>query len=585
MSFRQLRWFRGTFVLAFLTLTLAIAAATTTFSVVDAVVLRKLPFPGEDRLVAVGRISLSNPRPGVVAPQDYFTWRDDATTFSQLGATGGWRSSQVQSGATEETVTTRRVTANFFDVLGTRPVLGRGFTAEEEFEAGNSVAMVSHRLWTSHFSADPGVIGTTVSLGRESRRIVGVMPPGFTYPVGGLGFVDVWIPFVARENERDQANPGRGFSLDVVGRLKDGVTLEQARADLVRLRDRVDAEYPGAFWKDQRVYAASLRDHVIGPAKGWMLLVLGAVARVLLVACANVANLLLVRATARQRDMALRTALGASRGRLFAGVLVESAALAAVCAGAGVVASYWAVGAVRSWLPEGLARASDIAVDGRVVGVAVLATTVTALICGLAPAWQGARVDVVTLLKGEASMGRVRGGRLRSLFLVAEVALVVTLLVGTALLVTSFVRVSRADLGFDPENLIAYPVRSSIQANDDPGVSGSFYDDVIARVSAVPGVVSAAVYEGPRPLAPGGSVRYSIPGFGSETGDDMVAMRAFSPGYVETAGMSVMKNVVEVKYPIPIDRSIRKEYVPFLACRERSRFGSEFEPLVRRRHD
>jgi predicted permease len=540
---RSRRPARGVFVVAFVTLTLAIAAATTTFSVVDAIVLRSLPFPGEDRLVAIGRTSVSNPRPSVVSPQDFFAWRDGATrSFSALAATGFGGSVQLDPDG--EMLTRRRVSSDFFDVLGVRPIVGRGFTPDEEFEAGLEVAVVSHRLWISHFGGDPAAIGTTASFGRESRRIVGVLPPDITYPIGPASFVDVWIPFVANERDRDPAARGRGYSLEVVGRLKDGVTVDQARVELVQVRERFDATYPNTFWQDYRVYAEPLRDHVIGPAKGWMLLVLGAVALVLLVACANVANLLLVRATVRQRDMALRTALGASRQRLFIGVLLESAALAAASAAAGLLASYWAVGVARASLPEGLARASDIALDGRVVVAAVVATTMTALICGLAPAWQGARADVVTLLKGEGA-ARSGGWRVRNVFLVAEVALVLMLLVGTALLVTSFVRVRGVDLGFNPDNLVAFSVRPSIEADDDDDayrrLAATFYAGTIERALSVPGVTSAAVYDGTRPLSSGGTTKYSIPGFGTESGDDMVAMRSMSPGYLETAGMRVVE--------------------------------------------
>jgi len=535
---------RGTLVIAFLTLTLAIAAATTTFSVVDAITLRPLPFPGDDRLVAIARVSAARPQPGFVAPQDYFGWRDGTTAFEALGATGSTRASQLPSSAPDETHATRRITANFFDVLGVPPMIGRGFTSDEEREGAPLVAVISHRLWTTHLGGDPGVLGTTLSFGREERGIVGVMPPGFTYPVGRETHTDVWVPWVPRDNERDPASGGRSYYLEVVGRLRDDATFAQAQAEVARVRDQM-AETSSSFWTDQRAHTALLKDFVIGPARGWMVLALGAVVLVLLVACANVANLLLVRATERERDLALRAALGASRGRLFTGVLLESLGLAAASAAAGVLVSIWGVEIVRSALPEGLARASDIAVNVRVLATAAVAVCATALICGLAPAWQTSRVDVVTLIKGEgASSGSALSGsaRLRGVFLVAEVALVVALLVGTALFVTSFVRVMNVDLGFEPEGLVAFPVAVGVRgedADEQNEIARVFLADVIDRVMAVPGVTAAGIYEGGRPLG-GGGVQYSIEGFGSGSGEDMVEMRAISPGYLDAARMEVV---------------------------------------------
>ncbi|HUF46455.1 MAG TPA: ADOP family duplicated permease [Vicinamibacterales bacterium] len=543
-SLRSLRAAPGTVGVALLTLTLAIAAATTTFSVVDAIVLRRLPFPDEHRLVAISRITASNPRPSPLAPQDYFAWRTGTSSFEALAAFASAGVSRLGPAGAEAPLTTYRATADLFAALGVRPALGRLFTPGDEVAGSEPVALISHRLWTGTFASDPGAVGRVVSVGREQRRIVGVLPPEFTFPVGSDAFTDVWVPYVPRDRDRDLASASRGYSLQVVGRLRSGVTLEQARADVERVRDHIFAEYPTSFWADARPRVVGLRDHVIGPASGWMLLVLGAVALVLLVACVNVANLLLARATSRHRDLAVQRALGASRTRLFSGVLLESGLLAAASAAAGVLLSVWAVDAARALLPEGLSRTSDIALDGRVLSAACLATAVTAIVCGLAPAWHAARTDVVTLMKGDATFaGLGSGGRLRSLFLVVEVAFVIVLLVGTTLFVTSFLRVSRADLGFNPQGLMGLRVLPNVQADDDEGYrqrAQLFFFELTERVSAVPGVMAVGIHDGRVPLQ-GGGVQYSISGFGSERGEDLVDMRAVSPGYLAAAQIRIIE--------------------------------------------
>jgi len=540
---RLLRSSGGTVALAFATLTLAIAVGTTTFSVVDAIVLRRLPFPDEDRLVAISRVDASTPAPRAVTPQDFFAWQAETSSFASLGAAAASSSLPFGPAGQEERLRTFRATSSFFDALGVRPVVGRVFTAEHERPGSDGVVLISHRLWVRHFGADPAAVGTAVTFGRDSRQILGVMPPEFTYPVGVDAFTDVWIPFVPRASERDPASRGRSYYLQVVGRLRADATLEQARAEVETVRNRMAADYRSSGWRDQRAQVLPLRDHIIGPAKGWMLLVLGAVGLVLLVACLNVANLLLVSATSRQRDLAVRTALGASRGRLFRNVLLESVMLGAASAGAGVLMAVWGVDLVRAFLPEGIARASDIAVDSRVLTMACVAAAATALVSGVLPAWHTSRADVVTLIKGDAASGMLAiGGRLRSLFLVVEVAFVATLLVATVLLVSSFVRVSRVDLGFEPRDLLSFRLEPRLDRSDADryrDAANVVFEDVIDRVSRIPGVVAAGVYDGGQPLG-GGYVRYSIAGWGSESGDDQVDMRAISPGYIEAAGMRVL---------------------------------------------
>jgi putative ABC transport system permease protein len=550
-ALRGLRAGRGTTALALVILTLTLAAGTVTFSVVDAVALRSLPFSQSDRLVAIAHL----PRPdGALegsAPQDYFSWRDSVRSFEAVaGAWGGGLLRLDVAGAAVE-LRSARATPNLFDVLRVQPVLGRLFRPEEDTPGHNTVLVLSHAAWTRTFGADPTVIGRRIAVtefqSTATYEIIGVLPPGITYPVTAARPVDVFRPYVATAAERDHASRGRSYGFHVVGRLRPGVTVEQARADVERVNAAVRAAYPGNLMVGSGTVVLSLHDRVVGPAKSWLLLVLAAVACVVIVGCVNAASLLLARAAVRTRELATRAALGASRDRLAGTLLLEGFLLACTASVTAVLLSFWGVEFAKARLPENLARVSTIAIDARVL----IASTAAAVLCGLfaggAPAWRVARHDLFEHMKfGGAVIGGRRQQRSLGAFLVAEVALVTILLVATTLVVTSFIVVTTADLGFDRHDVMTIDVSKPMQdvaKSDRQAVAAVLFAEVLDRVRAVPGVKAAGlVSSGSAPLS-GNSVRYSvvIPGVGDLRGTDSFETRGVSPEYFSAMGLRLVR--------------------------------------------
>jgi predicted permease len=519
---------------------MAIAASTVTFSVVDTVALRRLPFESDGDLIAISRVTSRSPRPDVVAPQDYFLWQEQQTSCEDLAATGPW-TLRVQTDTGTETLVALRASANLLSVLRVTPLYGQFFGPQHQQTGQDLVAVISHGLWVRRFGADPGIVGRPVTFGKETRTVLGVLPAGFEYPVGLERPTEVLIPWVPRAAERDLAFGGRGYYLRVIGRLKPGVTLAQAHAEIDRIAKGVTVEAQRNFWRDARTHVTTLHDLVVGSVGDWMRLLLGAVGLVLLVACANVANLLLARGSVRARELAVRTALGASRVRLARAVALESILLATASAGAGILIAMWGVDVVKAALPTGISRASSIALDLRVLAVTVVAALSTGVIFGAVPAWQASRSDVVTILKAGTPGAGQSKARWRSAFLVIEVALVVALLAGTGLFVMSFIRVLTTDLGFDRHNLVRFEVSRSFQEPDDAARSAqqtAFATAAIDRVRQVPGVVRAGIVSGGTPLS-GQSTRYSVvvPGVGEFDGEDMVELRGVTSEYFQTTGV------------------------------------------------
>lgn len=498
-------------VVALAVLTLSIGATTAIFSVVDGVVLRGLPFDESHRLVAVGERNTRNSSTAALnraSSQSFLDWRERQDVFTALAAVGHSEITvRWNEGTLPENLRAQRVTADFSSVLRTAPLIGRTFSRADENEGGAPIAIISYGLWQRRFGGTPDIIGARLDSHPASFEIVGVMPPGFAYPldtyiVDTRETVNVWLPYVFSSDERVRSND-MGFNLHVVGRLRDRVSIEQAQARLDQITAVIAAETPQ--WVMDRAKVEPLLQVVTRGVRTWMVMLLAAVSFVLLIACVNLANLLLVRATTRTRELGIRAALGASRWDLSRALLLESLVLSLTGAALGVAVASWGVEILRSAIPPEVPRAATIAVDLRVLGATVVAAIVTGVAFGLAP--------VVQFVRPAGAIGFHHGARmatagtqarwLRGTLVVLEVALAVVLLVGSGLFLASFARVTAVNLGLDYRDVLAVRIRVSGTSTDTKQRAqrnGELLGNVLERVHAMPGVEAAAVLGGILPL-------------------------------------------------------------------------------------
>ncbi|HYN10535.1 MAG TPA: ABC transporter permease [Vicinamibacterales bacterium] len=540
-AFRSLRSSKTFTAVALIVLTLGIGASTAVFSVVDAVVLRGLPFDEHDRLVAVGerRPPSSNPDPtrdpqavSSSSPQNYVDWAAQQQVFEAMAAIAGGTFTLREAGAEPEDLRAQRVTADFFKVLRVRPVIGQPFTADNEVDGRHRVAVLSDGLWRRRFGGTPDIIGKAIPLEGGSYEVVGVMPSDFEYPIGPVRPTDLWVPYVVPQDERIRNQGSRSIYLSSIARLRPGVSLEQAQADMDRIASALRTTHP--VWnKDNLAGVRPLRDHIVGArTKSWMLMLLGAVAIVLLIACANVANLLLARASTREREVGIRAALGAGRWRLVRQLLVESLVLALVGTVLATVLAWWAIQILKNSMPDGVPRVTTIALDLRVLGAAAGLSLLTGLLFGIVPALQLSRPDLTMALK-EGARGTSTGAgrqRLRSMLVVAEVALAVVLLVGASLFIGSFITLMHIDPGFDPHHVLTVQVSPRFDPGTRPDHAESFAQ-IVDRVSRAPGVLHASMISGGIPL--GGSMSITtMKVAGKEPPKDSgVSIRRVTPEY------------------------------------------------------
>lgn len=547
-AFRSLRSSKTFTAVALIVLALGIGASTAIFSVVDAVVLRSLPFDEHDRLVAVGErrpippsadptrdpLALSS-----AAPQNYMDWAAQQQVFESIAAIAGSAFTLREPGAEPEDLRAQRVTAGFFDVLRVRPAIGMAFTAGNEVEGRHQVAILSDALWRQRFGGDPAIVGRTIPLEGGSYEVVGVMPAEFAYPVGALRPTEMWVPYVVPPDERTRNPHNFSFYLQTIARLKPGVSVEGAQAQMDQIAAALEQAHP--VWnKDKKVGVRPLRDHLVGAkTRSWMLMLLGAVGIVLLIACANVANLLLARASAREREVGIRAALGAGRWRLVRQLMVESLVLSIAGTILAIVLAWWAVQVLRTSMPAGVPRIAQIALDMRVLGAAAGLSLATGVLFGIVPALQLSRPDLGSALK-EGSRGSgtgVRRQRMRGALIVAEVALAVVLLVGAALFIGSFVTLMRIHPGFDPQGLLTAQVSPRFGPGPMPAglTMAPAYAEILERIAATPGVQHAAFISGGMPL--GGSMSSTtikVPGRTIEQEDDGISIRRVTPDYHRT---------------------------------------------------
>jgi putative ABC transport system permease protein len=564
-ALRSLRSTPAFTAVALIVLTLGIGATTAIYSVVDAVALRGLPFSRADRLMIVDE---TNPTGkglggGYVAAANFYDWRAQQTTFEDLAAFQG-ASLTVFSDRGPETLNALMISSSLLPMLRVSPQRGRAFAADDEVAGRHRVMLISDGLWRRRFGADPDILGKTITVGRPGAsplrydgvwEIVGVMPPGFEFPIGRQRPVEIWMPYVPSSQEYPRGDgSSRNYNAQVLGRLKDGTSRAQAVADMERITGALKAQHPRWF-RDRWVGLTPLHESIVGRARNWMYLLLGSVALVLLIACVNVANLMLARATARSRDVSVRAALGASRWRLARGLLVESLVLSIAGTVLGVGAAWWAVDIMRAALPPNLPRLADVGIDLRVLATAAGAAIATGLFFGVMPALQFSRPALGTALRegGRSGNAGVARQRARTVLLVSQVALAVMLLIGAGLFVTSFVRLIRVDLGIETSNVLTVGVYPRVDFNAaaeqvaaDQARAGQQITAVLERARALPGVDAVAIGSGTAPLSQGWSrTSFWIPGTPkSEDPDDSPDQKSISADYFKATRIGLVRGRV-----------------------------------------
>ena len=481
---RVLRRQPGFTLVAVLTLTIGIGANTAIFSVADGVLLRPLPYPDADRLAMVwmdnARIRLAEDWHSF---PDYLDYRDGNTTFEDMAVFNATSRTLTGDGEPER-LPGAHSSANLFAILGVRPALGRTYSPDEDRDGAGTVVVLSHGLWQRRFGGREDVIDGTIDLSGRSHRVIGVMPEGFAFPSADTAF---WVPTAPSEARR--TNRG-ALWIQMIGRLRPGVTIAQGQADLERINRSILERFPEQ--KGYGVRVVGYHDQIVGRVRPAVMMLVAAVGFVLLIACANVANLLIARGSARRRELAVRAAIGAGRGRLVRQLLAESVVLGALGGACGVALAWGLLQTLLAAAPADLPRLSSVAIDGRVLIYAGGLSLVTGLLFGLAPALDTAGADPAGSLRDGARGSAGIGAAIRRGLVVAEVALAVVLLIGAGLMVRSYLNVQRLDLGFDPSGVLTSRITLSGERYAQPAAVIGFFDEVTARVKAEPSIAGAA---------------------------------------------------------------------------------------------
>ena len=479
----------GFTMVAMVTLALGIGVNTGIFSIVNAVLLRPLPFTDPARLVTVWESNAAKGQThGAVGGANFTDWKNQNQVFDSLVAYFSWNynlTGDDQSQRLEAAV----VSAGFFQMLGAEAALGRVLLPEDDQEANENVVVLSSALWQSRFGASREIIGQSILLNGLPHTVVGVLPAGFDFPNDKI---ELWRP-MAMSSQMAQNREGKW--LKVAGRLKTGVSLEQAAAAMDTISERLAESYPktNAGWG---VNLVPLHDELVGDVRGFLLLLFGAVLFILLIACVNVANLLLARAAARQKENAIRAALGASRLRLLRQFLVENLLLATLGGLLGLALAFWSLDALVALSPKDVPGLAKTAIDGRVLGFTVALSVLTTLLFGIVPAWQASKPDLNETLKegGQSSTGNA-GRRVQGALIIVEVAAGVVLLVGAGLMIHSFVRLRAVDPGFNPSNVLTMRIALSANKYGENHRSIAFFEEALERIKDLPGVVSAGAVQ------------------------------------------------------------------------------------------
>jgi len=516
-------------------LALGIGATTAIFSVVDGVLLRPLPYAAADRLVSVTNYYRRSAFRGTISAPDYHDWHDQAQSFSGLAMYNSNQSSISVDGSADYAVVTR-ATPEFFDVMGGRPALGRLLSPDEHKAGGPMTAVVSHAFWQSHLGGDRSAIGRTIKYRDAVYTVVGVLTPEFNFPARSAIWTAWWM--VPETTSRSAHN------YRAVGRLKPGVTIAQAQAEMDAIADRLEKAYPESN-EAKGVAVDSLQDQMVRSMRTTLNLIFGVVVVVLLIACANVSNLLLARATSRSRELGVRTAIGATRARVIRQLVTESALLAVVAGVLGVLIAAWGIRGLLAIAPQGLPRLDEVGVNWRMLGFAMAASLSASFIFGLAPALHTSRVDLNELLK-QAGRGASGGGsgRLRASLIVFETAAAVALVIAASLLIRSFAALNHADMGFDTDRLLLADTAVPSSDLDSARRAVRFYRDLIPQLAAIPGAKSVAAANA-IPTVSRSNGGYMIEGGKTfeqmRTSSPQALFNVVTPDYFKTIGIAVKR--------------------------------------------
>src|SRR6478672_3168181 len=525
---------------AVIALALGIGANTAIFSVINGVLLRSLAYADPDRIVMLWEKSLTGGNlQNVISPANFLDWQKQSTSFGSMAAVWDLRSNLTGGSGEPEEIKVQLVSVGFFSSLGVQPVIGRAFLPEEDKSGNNLVVILSHELWQARFGSDPEIVGKQATVNGRQRTIVGVMPPGFHFLDNQ---VKAWMPLSLDPAVNYRETTGR--YLRAVGRLKAGVTMEQAQAELTGIAKQLEQAYPtkNIGWG---IGVVPLHEQIVGEIRPVLIVVLAAVAFVLLIACANVANLLLSRAAARHKELALRAALGASRLRLIRQMLTESVLLALMGGLLGVMLAVWGIRLLIAFGPDNIPRLNEITIDLGVLAFTFGVSLFTGLLFGLVPALQASRPDLNDALKegGRGSTGG-RSGTLRSSFVVAEVSLALVLLIGAGLMIRSFARLQSVTTGLKAANVLTMRAQLPGKKYPEPHQIVDFFKQAQERIATIPGVqaVGAISY---LPLTGGLASRDGFKVTGQPPPppgqEPAVEVRVATPTYFQAMGIPLLK--------------------------------------------
>ena len=530
----------GFTLVAVMTLALGIAANTTMFSAVDALLLHPFSFQNQERLLVLWEQNLAvGSIRGSVSPGNFSDWRDQTQACEQLVAIDQI-SFNFADGEHPERFSGYGVTQGFFDVLGVKAAIGRTFLSEESELGHEQVVVLKHSFWQQHLGGDPHIVGKTITLNQKVFTVVGVMPADFNYPYNAG---EMWTPLVF---DREEQHNRESHYLRVIGLLKPGVTVAQAQTDLHSIAQRAQQQFPKTN-SGTDASVVTLTDDAVRGARSGVPVLMGAVVFVLLIACANVANLLLVRAASRQRETAVRLALGASRGRLIRQALAESALLGVLGGTLGLFVAVWSIRALANGIPPGFSRFipgwSHLGINFAVLAFTFVVSVLSGSLAGLAPVWHSTRTNLNEVLKagGRSDSGKGGHSRLRSILVVSEVALSLVLLIGAGLMVRSFVELLSADLGIKPENVLAMEISLPQESYEDKNKRLDFFQQLLGRVESLPGVMKTGAVSIVPFSSSSNSNNFQIVGQPQfRKGEEpYVEVRVTTPGYFDAIGTAL----------------------------------------------